>query len=52
MKSYNLSKEDTTKIMNATKENPITLKLERLELTSPGDALSCYSHITTIKVVD
>jgi len=52
MKGYNLSKEDTIKIMNATKDNPITLELERLELTSPGDAPNCYSHITTIKIVD
>ena len=52
LKEYELSQEDSSKILNATESNPIKLKLERLPLTYGGGAPVCYSHITTIEVED
>ena len=49
---YEISVDDTKKIMNSTKENPIKLKLERLPLTYGSWAPICYSHITTISIED
>ena len=49
-KKYELSQEDSDKILNATENNPIKLKLEKLPLTTGGGAPMCYSHITTIKI--
>jgi len=51
MKTYNLSKSDTTAIMNATKEKPIILELERFEFTGGSGAPACYSHISAIKII-
>ncbi len=52
LEGYELSEEDSNKILNATESNPIKLKLEKLPLTYSGGAPICYSHITTIEVVD
>ena len=49
-KQYELSQEDSEKILNSTESNPITLKLERLQLSYGGGAPLCYSHITKIEV--
>ena len=49
-KYYELSLEDSSRILNATNNNPIKLKLERKTLTYGGGASACYSHITTIEV--
>lgn len=50
LKEYELSLEDSDKILNASESSPIKLKLEKLPLTYGGDAPICYSHITTIEV--
>ena len=50
MKKYELSEVDTNKILNATSEKPVRLKLERLLYTSGTDAPMCYSHITNVNV--
>ena len=52
MKEYNLTKDETTKIMTATKEKTVKLELEKLKLTDGVEAPNCYSHITKIKVID
>ena len=49
-KRYKLSQEDSEKILNSTESNPITLKLEKLQLSSGRGASLCYSHITKIEV--
>lgn len=49
MKKYTLSKELSGKILNSTKEKPITLNFERLLFTGGSDAPDCYSHITNIR---
>lgn len=51
-KEYNLSLEDSNKIFNSNVNNPIKLRLNRLELSGGKDAPSCYSHITKIEVID
>lgn len=52
MKSFTLTKDETSKIMNSTKENPIKLELEKSKLTGGIGAPNCYSHITNIKVIE
>lgn len=52
MKGYELLKDDTSKIMNSTKEKPVILELERLKFSSGSYAPSCYSHITKITVIE
>lgn len=52
LKEYELSLDTSSKILNASESNPIKLKLEKLPLTYGGGASICYSHITTIEVVD
>ena len=51
-KGYEISQEDSSKILNATENNPVRLKLERLALSYGKGAPVCYSHITKIEVVD
>ena len=50
LQTHELSNEDTTKILNSTKENPIILELSKEKFTNGGGAPQCYSHISTIKV--
>ena len=50
MKNYELSQEDSDKILNATESNPIKLKLEKALYTGGVEAPICYSHITKIMV--
>ncbi len=49
---YEISKEDSSKILNATENNPIRLKLERLVYSSGKGAPICYSHITKVEIVE
>ncbi len=51
-KNYELSKEDSDKILNATENNPVRLKLEKLVLSDGTDAPICYSFINSIVVID
>jgi len=48
--SITLTQADTAKIVNSTRNNPITLELERLKLSFGSGAPVCYSHITMIKI--
>ncbi len=48
MQEYKLSKDDTTKIMNATSEKPVVLELEKLPYSGGRGAPTCTSHFTTI----
>ena len=50
MKEYVLDEAGTTKLMNSTKESPITLEIERYKFTGGSGAPDCYSHISTIIV--
>ena len=52
LKYFELSKNDSKKILSSTKSNPVRLRLERLVYTSGSWAPACYSHITNIDVVD
>ncbi len=47
-----LSEQDSAAILDATEENPVTLKLTRLPLTLGAGAPTCYSHFTEVEVVD
>jgi hypothetical protein len=49
-KEFTLTKNDSTMIINSTKDSPVTLKLERLQFTSGSGAPLCYSHITYVSV--
>ena len=51
-KSYKLNEINSQKIINSSKDNPITLYLERLPLISGGaGASTCYSFISNIEIV-
>lgn len=52
MKDFSFSTSNTNKIMSSTKENPVKLELGKLKLTNGGFATTCYSHMTTIDVID
>ena len=52
MNGYSLTKEETSKIINSSKDKTITLEIERFKLTGGSDAPICYSHITNIKIID
>ncbi len=49
-KKYELSAEDTAKIMNSTSANPIKLELTKMPYSSAKGAPTCTSMMTTIKV--
>lgn len=51
-KEYTISKDDTQKILSATKEKPVRLAVERLEYTGGRGAPTCYSHFATFKVIN
>ena len=52
MKKYELTKADSDVILKSTKEKPIILELERFLFTGGSGAPSCYSHISTINIID
>ncbi len=52
LKAYELTKDVSSKIINSTSSNPIKLRLNRMPLTYGSGAPSCYSHITTIEVIN
>ena len=49
-KEFELSQEDTSEILKATKSNPIKLKLEKKLLTFGKGAPVCTSLITKIEI--
>ena len=51
-KDFSLTSEDTNKIIEATKENPVKLKIDKLPFTSGFGGFSCVSLITYIRVVN
>lgn len=48
-KEFILTEEDTSNILDATSDNPVTLTLTKLPLTGGAGAPACYSHFTTIE---
>ena len=48
MKKYTVSQELSKKILDSTKEAPVTIELERLLFTGGSGAPACYSHFTYI----
>ena len=49
---YRISKNDSEKIINSTKDNLVKLKLERKVYTGGSGTPMCYSHITNINVIE
>ena len=49
-KVFSLSKIDTEKIMNSTKENPIVLEFEFFRSSEGSGALECFSNITSMRI--
>lgn len=52
MKKYTNSPETSEAILNATKENPITVNLERYLYTGGRGAPDCYSHFAQVSLVE
>ena len=50
-KQFALDISSTEKILSSTKSKPITLKIEKLKLTTFGEAPACYSHMTYVSVI-
>lgn len=51
--TYDFSKADTDRIMNATKDNPIRLRMNKKKLSEGfGSGGLCYSHMTNIEIVN
>lgn len=48
MKKHTLSADLSKKIMESSREKPVTIKLEKLLLTSGRGAPDCYSHFTYV----
>lgn len=51
LESYELSENSSKKILVSTEENPIKLRLTRLEYNGGTSAPICYSHITNVEVI-
>lgn len=51
LESYELSETSSKKILDSTEENPIKLRLTRLEYNGGTSAPICYSHITNVEVI-
>ena len=52
LQSFEITGEDAKLILDSKEENPITLNIEKLKLTSGrGVDTKCYSHLTYINVV-
>lgn len=52
MKEYKVSTELSKKILDSSKEKPVTIKLERLLFTGGSGAPACYSHFTYINSLE
>lgn len=52
IQEYSLSEEETSEIMNATADNPITLELERLQHSGGRGAPTCTSLFTTFDLIE
>ena len=50
MKSYELTKEDSSKIMNSKENKPIKLEVEIYKFTGGSGAPECYSYISRVEV--
>lgn len=51
LESYELSENSSKKILDSTENNPIKLRLTRLEYNGGTSAPICYSHITNVEVI-
>lgn len=51
LESYELSENSSKKILDSTEENPIKLRLTRLEYNGGTSTPICYSHITNVEVI-
>ena len=49
--SFSMSQSDTARLMGSSRDNPITLELERLPVSAGMTMPACYSQITTIRVL-
>lgn len=52
LESYEISETSSKKILDSTENNPIKLRLTRLEYNGGTSAPSCYSHITNVEVIN
>lgn len=50
-KDYQISKDDSVSILDATPEKPVRLKLEKFKLTNGSGAPACSSLISTVQVI-
>lgn len=51
LESYEIGETSSKKILDSTEENPIKLRLTRLEYNGGTSAPICYSHITNVEVI-
>jgi len=51
-KAFKMSKTDSDKILNSTKDKPITLNLRKLKLSEGHEADLCYSHMTYVSIAE
>ena len=51
LESYELGENFSKKILDSTENNPIKLRLTRLEYNGGTSAPNCYSHITNVEVI-
>lgn len=51
LESYEIGEKSSKKILDSTEENPIKLRLTRLEYNGGTSAPICYSHITNVEVI-
>ena len=49
---YTFSEEDTNTILHSNRDNPVRLLLNKKKFTGGGEAGLCYSHITTVEIVN
>lgn len=50
-KKLNLSRADSTTMLNSTKNNTVKLEISRLVIPSGGGAPNCYSHFDSVTVL-
>lgn len=51
LESYEIGETSSKKILDSKEENPIKLRLTRLEYNGGTSAPICYSHITNVEVI-
>lgn len=51
LENYEIGETSSKKILDSTEENPIKLRLTRLEYNGGTSAPICYSHITNVEVI-